>query len=178
MNLTFQQNALIVTLRSTQHDHQTQFSPHLSFALLNWQQLEAKESLPLPLAKFHQSLVATEQLIYRLIARVERIETVTSITIKAKPDSISTPSRQISPPDNLLQAQPVSKVFRHTPSVVMEPSLSEQHHQRPTIGRHSSNHPKLAADPTSLIDVNRLTDQVVQAIDRRMIAYRERLGRI
>jgi hypothetical protein len=28
------------------------------------------------------------------------------------------------------------------------------------------------------IDLNRLTDQVVQAIDRRIIAHRERMGRI
>jgi hypothetical protein len=28
------------------------------------------------------------------------------------------------------------------------------------------------------VDVNRLTEQVIQAIDRRIIAQRERLGRI
>jgi hypothetical protein len=36
----------------------------------------------------------------------------------------------------------------------------------------------MGAPAPAAIDVHRLTDQVIQAIDRRIVAQRERLGRI
>lgn len=46
---------------------------------------------------------------------------------------------------------------------------------------HRSPQPPSVAAPSSEpppVDVRRLTDQVVDAIDRRILAHRERLGRI
>jgi hypothetical protein len=36
---------------------------------------------------------------------------------------------------------------------------------------------KSSSPPATAIDVNRLTEQVIQAIDQRILAQRERLGR-
>ncbi|MCU0526253.1 MAG: hypothetical protein MUF72_15660 [Elainella sp. Prado103] len=197
INLTLQRNPPIITFRSTQPFYQTQYSPHLAFVLLNCQPPEAREALPLPQIKFQQTLVTTENLVHRLSTRIERIETVTATTNKAKPLAVSMdapPPKQASSQHRLVQAEPVSQIVRRSiPANVMgsllntqqnsytalnQQPLHQQEYQDPSVmSRHSFPHSGFVADPNSLVDVNRLTDQVVQAIDRRMVAYRERLGR-
>ena len=72
---------------------------------------------------------------------------------------------------------PVSRVLRHErrPSLRDVQAASATHSTAvPVPARHEAA--PIDGGPPN-IDVQRLTDQVVRAIDRRVTAYRERMGR-
>ncbi|HEY3232724.1 MAG TPA: hypothetical protein VGJ87_26070, partial [Roseiflexaceae bacterium] len=75
-------------------------------------------------------------------------------------------------------AQPVPRVVQRTVPAA-EPALVEgrpsAHQASARLHAADGSPPASAALPP--IDMNRLTDQVVQAIDRRIVGLRERLGK-
>ena len=77
--------------------------------------------------------------------------------------------------------QPVPKVVHRTASIVVGPEAVTSMFE---AQRAASRNPfsmagnRLQTPDLLPIDFNRLTDQVVQAIDRRIIAHRERMGRV
>jgi hypothetical protein len=77
--------------------------------------------------------------------------------------------------------RPVPRVVHRAASIVVSPETATS---APEAQRAASRNPFPMAGNRSQtsdfppIDLNRLTDQVVQAIDRRIIAHRERMGRI
>jgi hypothetical protein len=79
--------------------------------------------------------------------------------------------------------RPVPRVVRRTPVPAQQESSEHMRHvgqppaAKPDSWRSGSAGGEARNAPTTF-DVNRLTEQVVQAIDRRIIAQRERLGRI
>jgi hypothetical protein len=116
-----------------------------------------------------------EQLVHDLSARGTRIDAV------ATPGSL-TPSGFNNAPSpgtrgNLPLARPVSRVVRRSVSVFTpdDRGLPAETPMTPP-GRRPVASRTYPPAPTPM-DVNRLTDQVIQAIDRRIIAQRERLGR-
>ncbi len=50
--------------------------------------------------------------------------------------------------------------------------------RRRCAGAAASGRSASAGSPRAAVDLERLTDQVVRQIDRRIVAHRERLGRI
>lgn len=136
----------------------------------------------------------------RLIGRAERVEAVASPGAltgrRPGPDwppapgvpavRRSGPDRSPAPPTGERASpwlpppmvQPVPRVVRRPAAVTATTNHSVVDDARlpgaATLPADSSQRPAVAAS----VDVNHLTDQVIQAIDRRIIAHRERLGKI
>jgi len=125
-------------------------------------------------------------LVQRLIARGERIEAMgaAGLSVGPHPGSGQRASPRIGEGAPLritgAMAQPVSRVVRRSGSIPVSPEVAPP---MPPVRRFASDLGFQTADsgrktvafgPT---DLNRLTDQVIQAIDRRILAQRERLGR-
>jgi hypothetical protein len=107
-----------------------------------------------------------EDLVQRLVKQTKRIEAGVGMPTETL--------EVISP-----TFQPANRVVRRTGAVLVEsevkPPTPEQSWMAPKGFPGISQGQPVGG--TNAVDVNRLTDQVIQAIDRRMTAYRERLGR-
>lgn len=125
--------------------------------------------------------VIVEQLIRRLITQGKRVETLQDVVRPGTGHNRfltmdpGTPSWLPIP-----MVQPVRKVIRRSMPVKNE--ADPMQHSAEEIGGNLRKEIK-AVNPgqrrqDTQIDVNLLTDQVIQAIDRRIIAQRERMGRI
>jgi|CXWL01.1.fsa_nt_gi hypothetical protein len=124
--------------------------------------------------------------------RQEKIEIVTRILRQSvrNENMPTTPKLSVMRPsslessDTLLKAvpvnlqTPVSKVFRQgSPTPEREPDISNA----PAGFNKSSTlygSPTTKSQIPAAVDINHITDQVMQALDQRIIAQRERLGRI
>lgn len=74
-------------------------------------------------------------------------------------------------PPSTTSAPPARVLRRRTPTVAPAPApVREEHHVRPIV-----QPPRTV--PLSPVEINRLTDHIVQTIDRRIAAFRERQGR-
>ena len=115
----------------------------------------------------------------RLSARQDRVETVVvrrSVTVADGTGAAATPG---TTRPAIIQVPPAPRVFTRPPTAAVAPV------QAPLPGAHAIGpDPRPAprvrpADATpvgiDMIDVHRLTDRVVDAIDRRLLAYRERV---
>jgi hypothetical protein len=80
----------------------------------------------------------------------------------------------------ILEVQPVRTIVRHSTTTIMERTASARAADgaKPEGRRESQALQPGPRAPEAAIDVNRLTEQVIQAIDRRIVAQRERLGRL
>lgn len=113
-----------------------------------------------------------QELVQRLVERTTRMETVAVSRLLAP---VLTPP---PPTMELATVQPVPQVVRR--ARVAAEVAAESIASEPARSIATSNLPAAAgfsqpAPPP--IDVNRLTEQVMQTIDRRLLAYRERRGR-
>jgi hypothetical protein len=170
LDLVLRQRAPGVTMSPLYHQVQMQVAPRLSLIVQGETRVLHERSIE----RVERTL--REQLVRDLSARGTRIDAV------ATPGSL-TPSGFNNAPApgtraNLPLARPVSRVVRRPVSVFTPDNRGLPAETPMTLpGRRpavvSQTHPP---DPTPM-DVNRLTDQVIQAIDRRIIAQRERLGR-
>lgn len=112
--------------------------------------------------------VPVDTIVNRLVRRGVRVETV------------GTPRPQLPQSEGSMAeaTRPVQRVVRRTAAAMSgdnPPTAAE------TFAAASRPRPAMAQVPghgEPPLDLNRLTDQVVQAIDRRIIAQRERLGRV
>lgn len=108
-----------------------------------------------------------EEIVERIKRREVRIETGTAPAFapaSAAPPVVAPPSR-VTPPMVLRAAPPAPAVTAVAPAAeVFTPMPKMQ--------------PRTAPFDMNAIDINRLTDQVVSAIDRRINARRERSGRV
>jgi hypothetical protein len=108
-----------------------------------------------------------EEIIERVKRREVRIET--GVAMAFAPASVSAPvvasPSRVTPPMVLRAAPPAPAVTAVAPAAeVFTPTPRMQ--------------PRAAPFDVNAIDINRLTDQVVSAIDRRVNARRERSGRV
>ena len=107
----------------------------------------------------HENMPATPKL---SVMRPSSLES-SGVIPKAVPEKLQTP---------------VSKVFRQ---VSVTPEVETDLSNAPTgINKSSTMYGSSKANPQipAAVDINRITDQVMQALDQRIIAQRERLGRI
>lgn len=117
-----------------------------------------------------------EEVIARIVRRAVREENPSR---QAARTSVTVP--QVAPPVNFspVQSPSLERVYRHAgkanndTSVIAVNAANEKEKPRVT-GRDTS----AASAVQSPIDLTRLTDQVMQALDRRIVAQRERMGRV
>lgn len=123
------------------------------------------EELPTTMLRAKQ-VIKREEIVERLVRRGVRIETTTATP--AAPGAVST---QVIAPASVV----APRVLLRPPTPGPLPgSVSPTLEAPPQFRGMEARLPQASPGP---IDVNHLTDQVVAAIDRRINAYRERLGR-
>jgi hypothetical protein len=124
-----------------------------------------------------------ERTVHRLIHRCDRLDSVTT------PGSVHTRLRRAATAGNedstmaaaampLPGAVPVRRVLRRSAPDTIEPGpATARRTDGDEVVVEASRRiagPSREADPP--LDVERITDQVVKAIDRRLVAHRERMG--
>jgi hypothetical protein len=117
-------------------------------------------------------------LLHRLEARLARIESVSSPSVgtRATRDSAAGPRAGLDP----RAVPPVPRVLqRAAPATVVapepEPALAGW---GVPIGRAPRSTPRASGTDFSAAEVNRLADRVMQSLDQRILAHRERRGRV
>lgn len=153
---------------------------------LTWQVLRppvaapASERLVLRLIQREQVKThALSETIHRLMVRSQRIETVTrqNRSIVQADASVGTVAAAAPAP---ALARPVPRVVHRpvTPqkTTAAEPPAAAPSRWQPFTPASSRPQPQAALAET--VDVNRLTEQIMHNIDRRLNAYRERTGRM
>jgi hypothetical protein len=170
LDLELRQRAPGVSMSPLYHQVQMHVAPRLSLTVRGETHV-AHERSPERLER-----TVREQLVHYLGTRGKRIDAVAipgSLTASGFNNAPSPGTRA-----DLSLARPVSRIVRR-PITELAPDDRGLPAETPMMppGRRpvvaSRTHPPA---PTT-VDVNRLTDQVIQAIDRRIIAQRERLGR-
>jgi hypothetical protein len=151
------------TKRDLHHHFSIKLAPHLLLELRRAQTIfrhHTSESIGRTEIYSNQGRAVKEHLVTRILTRVERAEVPPAALAKTRQMVLAGPRRATQtetadwPAKERTQQVPPAAIGLRT---VLE---------RP---------PGLATAP---LDVQRLTDEVVQAIDRRIVAERERLGRI
>jgi hypothetical protein len=113
--------------------------------------------------------VFTEQLVQRLVDRGGRVETVATARTAAP-----APLTQTVPQGD--RVQPVAQVVKQAVIQLADATIAAATASQPLLLPTPAPMPR--ADAAAPVDVNRLAEQVIQTIDRRLLAYRERLGRV
>lgn len=127
-----------------------------------------------------------ESFVHRLAAREIRVDSaaaadVATALIKAVSPVPLAAASPASPAVSWVTAQPVARVLRRaavTPASesAATPPANSAHATRAEARRENTW--QSSPQAPGPVDLNHLTEQVVQAIDRRMIAHRERRGRV
>ncbi|MCL4870820.1 MAG: hypothetical protein KJ063_17820 [Anaerolineae bacterium] len=195
-----------VLAQYAQNYWQNLFAPHLKLTLVaaatpaplhsnhpatpfTWQLLRppviapANERLVLRLIQREQlETHALDDTIHRLMVRSQRIETITRQN--------RSPVQADVPVGKIVAAVPVfpaSVLARPVPRVVHHPAISQKTGEvEPPAAAPSrwqpftpvGSRPQPQSTLAETIDVNRLTEQIMHNIDRRLNAYRERTGRM
>lgn len=178
--------------------YHTHIAPRLKFTLLQWRPGAVSSfnaSLPQLRSRGENEtwirffkavsvsfvrLLAPEEIVSRLVARFERVETLRKaqsigpVEIPYQKERQQSTNTYLAPP-----IPPVQRIVRRsaTPDEP-ERSLAPKHEEVASgmpEGQKKFKAVPLASVPS--IDINRLTDQIIQTIDRRIIAQRERMGR-
>jgi hypothetical protein len=153
------------------HQVQMQVAPRLHLTIRGETHILRQRSIE----RVEQTL--REQLVHYLSARGTRIDAVITQASLTARSLNGAPSSGMSA--NLPLARPVARVVRR-PVTELAPKehgpLAET--PMPLPGRRPAVVTRTNPPAPAPVDVHRLTDQVIQAIDRRIVAQRERLGRV
>ena len=118
----------------------------------------------------------TEEVVRRLVTRGERIEPPAPAKgpVIARPEAKRPTGPTVEPvrSRSARAMPPVPRITRRPAAIGAERTGPTAESHRPAVPSEQPG-PELAP-----ADLNRLTDQVVRTIDQRMIAHRERMGRI
>jgi hypothetical protein len=186
-----------ITIRNTWRHAHTHLAPRLSLAVLGWkgQSLNRSAAGPLTLRLCVEpqrltlaqrprladpiKTAAIEKLATRLIAKGGRVESIqenapgNTRRTKAVVIDGAAPARL-----NASALAHVERVVRRSKATETERNISSRSVE--VASAESRGQTKAVnpwRQPTDVaIDVNRLTDKVIQAIDRRIVAQRERMG--
>lgn len=200
----YRQEQTPVLAQYTQNYRQDVFAPQLKLTLVaaasptpthshpatpfTWQVLRppvvapASERLVLRLIqREHVETHALSETIHRLMVRNQRIETVTrqnrSMVQEATAATVSAPMAVLP---TLALARPVARVV-HRPTTPQKTTAAESPAAAPShwqLFTQAGSRPQSQPALTETVDVNRLTEQIMHNIDRRLNAYRERTGRM
>lgn len=120
----------------------------------------------------HRSERALErsEITRRLLRRTARVEMVAVPGRPLPRQPAPGPGAAGQPVAATAPARPVRRVLRRTAGEEEEPSAHPFTRQERSFGGHDQ--------PTLAVDINRVTEQVMQQLDRRILAHRERTGRI
>ena len=171
LDLVLRQRAPGVTMSPLYHQVQMHVAPRLNLTIRGETHILHQRSIE----RVERTL--REQLVHYLSARGTRIDAV------ATPGSLTARGLNKAPSPgtraDLSLARPVSRIVRR-PITELAPEDRGLPAETPMTlpGRRPVVASRTNPPAPTPIDVNRLTDQVIQAIDRRIIAQRERLGRI
>lgn len=118
----------------------------------------------------------TEELVRRMVARGQRIEPVGPGRPPARQSAVPV----VRQPGRVTGPAPVPQIVHRPAGAVVDDGTPRALSQARAPATNGSLPP--AGQPAPLdfsqLDVGRLTDQVVRTIDERMIAHRERMGRM
>jgi hypothetical protein len=121
-----------------------------------------------------------DDVIARIVRRAIRDENPVRANGKTIERAI-VPVAQISPEANttFTSALALARVFRHVAKANNdEPAVAATAHAEKEKQDTGVDRGMRAAAVQSPVDITRITDQVMQALDRRIVAQRERLGRV
>ena len=114
----------------------------------------------------------------RVVEQHVRVETAA----RSRSTDLAPVGRRFQPAASGRPASPAAPEWQPSPlRQVVRPAVARAARPEPSAGTGASGSatPYTPAQPTTPpLDVDRLTDQIIQIIDRRIIASRERLGRI
>ncbi|MFZ2162585.1 MAG: hypothetical protein WAW02_10240 [Sideroxyarcus sp.] len=143
----------------------------------------SRESAPMTLATTARQKQATpeqDDVIARIVRRAVREENPVGTNGKTT-ERAAVPAAQISPGANTTStnAPTLARVLRHVAKANNDESsvAATARTEKETPDKGSVREMKAAA-VQSPVDITRITDQVMQALDRRIVAQRERLGRV
>ncbi len=141
-----------------------------------------REAAPMTFATSpRQKLREQDEVIERIVRRAVRDENPLRENFKqSERNPVRVP--QVAPVENVapMQSPSLARVYRHTAkanndsTVVAMNAANEK--EIPRVVADRGLNPAAAMPPQ--VDITRITDQVMQALDRRIVAQRERLGRI
>lgn len=141
----------------------------------------AGETAPLEAIRSAQTAISrmmlhSVQTVERLMAREKRLDLVqgnppqSGIAVASFASPVTSPA--------VPQSRPVPRITR-AQQAVNHPGAEEfEEPARPFHPTGRQPQPAWGSPTAALPDLNRLADQVVQVIDQRMVAHRERMGRI
>lgn len=196
-SLTFKQDRPGVAVQYLQQHSHTHVAPRLALTVLAWPAAQPgsaahEPARPASRLRVEQEIrtlrtvirlsesSAPEQLVHRVLAQSRRVEGMPPAAhLQASRSLLREPASAEAAELETPMVQPVPRIVRRLAPVEADQvaSMRPAEGSRPVRGeglRATGTSPR---PPEQVIDVNRLTDQVIQAIDRRIIAQRERLGR-
>ncbi len=196
--LVFRQDRPLVAAHYVQQNSHTHFAPRLGLTVLTWQSgrrddVSDKPSPPAARVRVDQethmlrTLVHSvesstlDRLVYRMVTQGQRVEANSrAAPASFAPGSLAKPAASTMAFLPVPEMPPVQKIVRRavpaeTESVASPRTMAGASGANYEAGRSTNARPQ---PPQPAIDVNQLTDQVIKAIDRRIIAQRERLGRV
>ncbi len=178
----FNLNRVAVTMHSVSYNAQMHVAPRLALTLLLQPLGSAQQSAQ------HGALHVMQRLVTRLITKSERIEGSVGLFSPTRLDQEAAPESTIDASPQAPAVPPVPRVvYRAAPStttVAAPPPMVTSRAavngwERAATDRSPLRNPGTPMQPeANPVEVHRLTEQVIQAIDRRIIAKRERLGRV
>jgi hypothetical protein len=194
----FRRDRPMVTAHYVQQHMHMHFAPRLNLTVLAWQS-ERRDSASdrpiLPEARLRidqethvlRTLVHSiessglEQLVYRVVTQGQRIEAGTSaISAPLAPGLLTKPAASAPAFSTVPDMPPVRQVVRRAGPLETDPAVPGRAAASPHgVNQAANQTANLKPQPSNpAVDVNQLTDQVVKIIDQRIIAQRERLGRV
>lgn len=185
----FRRLGISLTYQAAYHQQQVTFRPRLNLALTvaardrSRAQPDGAVPLPVSLHTIRERLhLAYNPVLIRHLTRThvvtgEQARTRDRTTADAAPPVTRTTANG-RPAARPTPVPPVQRVLvRANPAPASEPVPAPNHDQRPLPGR---NAPFEAAPPPEMAQppaLDQITDQVMQRIEQRLIAHRERMGR-
>lgn len=186
-----------LTLQPTYQTNQLNWSPHLKLTVLadpspnlvqeksnilpttfqsaSRQQRGQAVRLPLQIQpqthrsiERHTDVLATEHLTRQLTTRWQRMDAISS----QHAPSQSSPAARLPPAPRIVRHRGLTNISTDISATPPRDRSSPPANWESQIG------PNRSVTKTPEVNINQITDQVVQAIDRRLIAYRERMGRL
>jgi hypothetical protein len=171
LDLVLRQKPSGITMSPIYHQVQMHVAPRLNLTIRGETHILHQRSIE------RVGRTLREQLVHYLSARGTRIDAVATqgnMTASGFNNALSPGTRADLPlarPILRVMRRPVTELAPENPGAPVETPMTLSGRRPAVVSRTNPPAP-------ALIDVHRLTDQVIQAIDRRIIAQRERLGRI
>ncbi len=146
-----------------------------------------------PASAYRIEQIAPDQIVRRLFSRSERIEIPQRTQdVGLRQDSYRRAMKEAAKPTAETEYLPVRRIVHRIRtseqerfsfhSRVLEQKQSDYHAQDKStvqdLQKKQKEAQKVQPSPIPSIDVNRLTEQVIQEIDRRIASQRERMGRL